>query len=393
MTPDEVASLWVTGDDAQTPTPTGALDALKKRMQVPNSTQADSMSEPDVTKKEDNKQASQKSLVEKIKRYTVDEHGHDASKSDQPLYVLESVAEILKHDSDEAIKRLSKKYDISFDDLGRKKTITETKKDDKNDTSVTESQPPADVTPTPAFEQMVSDAEKRESEKLFESLFPNDDKKSKPDTTIPDISDIDTHEIGVSADNQSNTATIRFTPVTNSHGNTDHITISNVTQHIDLDDSIPEDISSHSVTQLEQSEFENFIPKHEYTDADSGKKLIRRLAHIKRNHFLGAFTSAIMLIALSVFLIPVVYDNIISNPQITMFICVAFLGVSTLANADMFIDFKNIIKKRCSFDILASLSSVFTLSLGLTAALTDNNAYYIILLAYKILLTRAIFML
>ncbi|MBQ8741307.1 MAG: hypothetical protein IJY79_07140, partial [Clostridia bacterium] len=335
---------------------------------------------------------TKKTLIEKVKRYTIDEQGHDASETKEPLYHLESVAEILMNDGESAMKDLSKKYGLDFviDDLGKSKeknAVSEVS-EKKQPASKPEKQNSA-VVPTPAFEQMVSDAENRESRELYKTLFPNDTADELPDISVPDISDIDTKEVGIASDNPiSNTATIRFTPIRDNKGNTDHITISSVTKHIDLGEHMPEDISSHTAPSLHQSDFEDFSPSDEFCDIPGGKKLLHKLAKQKRSYFLDTFVSALAIIALLVFLIPPVYDFIIASPKSAMLVCSAFLFVSVAANIDMFFDFKNLLKRRPQFDVLAALCSVSTLSLGITAALTESNAYYIILLCSIILFMR-----
>lgn len=411
MTPEEVSSLWVFGDQEQAVTKTSALDSLKKRMNVSetNLPQGEEIALPKTEAKEkvektlpvepaktisakpDEAIKAKKTLIEKVKRYTVDEQGHDASENKEPLYHLESVAEILMNDGEHAMKNLSEKYglDFVFDDLGKGKAKNSSPKTEEKSNS--EPRKTGEIaTPTPAFEQMVSDAETREARELYENLFSDDKPIEHPDISVPDISDIDTHEVGITNDNPiSNTATIRFTPIKDTKGNTDHITISSVTKHIDLSEHIPEDISSHSAPTLPQSDFEDFSPKNEFCDILSGKKLLHRLARQKRSYFLDAFVSALAIIALSVFLIPPVYDFIIASPKSAMLVCSAFLFVSVAANIDMFFDFKNLTHGRSQFDILASLCSLLTLSLGITAVLTESNAYYIILLCAIMLFVRA----
>lgn len=422
ITADEVSAIGTSANEqSHYTTNTGALDSLKKRMNVsipetPKSEKVDLFTTPKqpsrpesgepikkvdanneaTTQKvvEKNVENSQKTLIEKVKRYTIDEQGNDVSENNEPLYQLQSVAEILLNNGENAMKDLSKKYGLDFvvDNLGKEKAKLETaeaktpEKTSKPQKSITT------ATPTPAFEQMVSDAAARESKEIYDSLF----QKEKPvlplDTSVPDISDIDTHEVGVSENQQkANTATIRFTPIKDKRGNTDHITISSVTRHIDLGDDTYQDISSKSTVQnLEQSDFDKFAPEHEVNDLSSGKKLLYRYALKKRSSFLGVIASFMSLIALSVFLIPPVFDFIIGNPKNAMFICGAFLLVSVFANISMFADFKNLFKKRCGFDILASLCTLFTLSLCVTAALTKENAYYNILMCSFILLVRSI---
>ena len=404
ITPEEVSELWVLNDESeQTVEKTSALDSLKKRMsdsvqknhekavgadlnRQPPKEEAEpepaQLNQADDVEKQT--ESSDKSLLEKLHRYTVDEQGRDLSKSNEPLYHLESVAEIIKHKTEDSIKNLSEKYDVFFDDLSKGKNSSETKAaQDNAETSA----------PTSIFEQMVTDSEKREEEQLHQSISGGDNNgsTSEPDDIdIPDISDIDNREYGINREKPiAETATVRFTPIKDSKGNTDHITISSITQHIDLEGSVqnaPDDYD----TALEQSEFERFEPKSEIEDIASGKKMLRRLALKKRSAFLCVLGSLASVIALSVFLLPPVFDFIITNPKAAMFVCGGFLLFSTLCNCGMFADFSRLFNKKCTADILASAASVFTLSLSICAALTNSNAYYIILLCAVILFIRSI---
>lgn len=412
MTPEEISDLWVLGDEQQNYTTTSALDSLKKRMNVSESvapeTKAVKLSDNKETVKPETKNSNlpddnapvdpkvitenEKTLVEKVKRYTIDEHGHDVTENQKPIYELQSVAEILMSNGENAMRDLSKKYGLDFvvDDLGKSKTKKEVHNSEPTPAPKPKTTEGA-TSPTPAFEQMVSDSQKRENRELYESLFPSEKSMEKPDISVPDISDIDTHEVGISTDTPiSNTATIRFTPVKDNKGNTDHITISNITKHIDLGDRVPEDISSHSTPRLEQSEFESFTPKDEFVDIASGKKILRLLAKQKRSYFIDAFISFLTIIVLSVFLLPPVYDFIIANPKSAMMLCTSFLVVSVAANFDMFFEFKNLLNRYSQFDVLASLCSLLTLALGVTAYLTESNAYYMILLCAIMLFIRVV---
>ena len=405
MTPDEVSGMWVFGDETNLPK-TNALDSLKKRMNAatpPEEQLKEEKNEIKPEKKSDNHKSHEepkpdtdgkKTLVEKVRRYTVDEQGHDVTENQKPLYELESVAEILMNNSENAMKDLSKKYGLDFvvDNLGKSNNKTDTPKTEEPKPQPKPQKSGLTSTPTPAFEKMVSHAEERESRELYENLFEEKKKKEIPDISVPDISDIDTKEVGITNENPiSNTATIRFTPIKDHKGNTDHITISSVTKHIDLGDNVFEDISSHSPTELEHSDFEEFTPKTEYVDAQSGKKILFSLAKKKRSYFLDTFVSLLSVLALSLFLIPPIYNFIMSNPKSAMLTCTAFLFVSVAANIDMFFDFKNLIIKRANFDIMAAFCTLLTLSLGITAAFTNSNAYYLILFCAIILLVRVFF--
>jgi len=55
------------------------------------------------------------SLLDKCMPYILDEDGNDTSVNSEPLYKLESVAEILKADSEKTLEKLSKEYGISFE--------------------------------------------------------------------------------------------------------------------------------------------------------------------------------------------------------------------------------------------------------------------------------------
>ena len=71
-------------------------------------------SRPEPEKKE-------KSLLEKCRPFIIDDEGHDSAMKDTPAYRLESVADILNNQSAKTLDRLSEKYEIEFDDLGRNK--------------------------------------------------------------------------------------------------------------------------------------------------------------------------------------------------------------------------------------------------------------------------------
>ena len=64
----------------------------------------------------------EKSLLEKCRPFIIDDEGHDSAMKDTPAYRLESVADILSSESHKTLDRLSQKYDIEFDDLGHNKS-------------------------------------------------------------------------------------------------------------------------------------------------------------------------------------------------------------------------------------------------------------------------------
>ena len=404
FTADEISFLGMDDSDdeffydSQNHSP---LEMLKGRMQHTTNTQPANENMPD-DKKETDKSSedenrytpstSTQSLLERLSRYTVDEQGNDLSKANLPLYQLESVAEILESNSEKTLQALSKKYSISIDKLGK-------------DTEVVKKETPSKITEknceetssgnrTPSFEKMVSDARAREEQLIFDELFPSDKNSSIPDISIPDISDIDNNAADrpqISDKATYSTETIRFTPIKDSKGNTDHISITRI---IDTEGDSPTDISNNNITastELEKTDFEMFSPSDEITDLSSGKKLLRKLAIKKRNGFLRTLISTMMALVISVFALPSVYDNIIKNPRSSMIICGVLLLISVLANSDMFLDFGKLFKKECSSDVIAAPTAIITLVLTVFAAATHSDAYYTILMCSLILFFRSLF--
>ena len=401
LTSEEVLSGWDEQTTSAQPT-TSPLEALKARMRTSSGT------ETAENKTEQKKEAAQskpeektenqepQSLLKKLKRYTVDEEGHDLSQNAEPLYELQSVADIIKIDGEKALKELSKKYDISIDDLGKSKTSPKPKKpaDVEPPIQRPELTKPA-PSPTPAFERMVSDSEARLEKEIFEELFPNQKvKHEEAEIRIPDISDTDNLEIGITSGRKdiSDTATIRFTPI-KLDGDESGIRVSSTTRVIDISEELAEtapEINNPKDTVLEKTEFQMFEPREEVQDINSAKRALRLLAFKKRNAFLQTFVSGLFIFLLSLFIITPLSEVIISNPRITMIVCGSFLSACTLANIDMLLDFKNLFKKRCSHDIFVSISSLLTISLSFVAASTEQSVFYLILISCIILFIRAL---
>jgi hypothetical protein len=84
------------------------LDSLKRRMQSSQKTVSTTTTTPQIKKEEIPAESDSKStLLERCRPYTLDDEGHDLSKENHPLYKLESVAEILKSDSEKALEALT----------------------------------------------------------------------------------------------------------------------------------------------------------------------------------------------------------------------------------------------------------------------------------------------
>ena len=337
------------------------------------------------------------SLLEKLKRYTTDETGHNVTDDKAPLYKLQSVAEIIKKDNDALLSKLSEKYDVTVDTLGKPQKsdflldgIDEPKEPAKPE--------PGRHTPTPAFEEMATESKKRFEKNLFDDLF--DDAKPKAPVKnegVPDISDIDNlHVSGEKADSEppvSNAATIRFTPVTDEKGNTGRINISSTTKPIDIRQELTnaeETEEAYADIPLEMGDFDLFVPKSEVTDISSAKSTAKRFALKKRRSFLACAACVICMLALLLFLTPALSNSLISSPKSSLTVCSIFLLLTVAVNADMFTDIPNLMKRHASHDSVISLCALTCLPLCISAIATGENIYHLILLAAFLMTVRSV---
>ena len=395
LTADEVNSdsmrIDFRGGDNSNP-----LDALKKRMQALHKTE-----EPDAEPEKENDDIiklddSKSTLLERCRPYTLDDEGHDLSKEKHPLYKLESVAEILKSDSEKALEALSKKYDLTVDDYTIPKTeIIELPKDKKDDTP----QPT-----TPSFKQMVEDSKSNDSDSVvFEELLAQNSNVNITEihTNLPDISDIDNLQKHAVPDNAvpSDTATIKFTPIKDNDSGNGHISVSSTTRPIDISSDLEgfaeESDRTPGGTELQQTEFEDFEYIDEYSSPERAKTLIRKLSIAKRSSFLRIVPSLLSTLVLSLFLFGSLNDYIIKQPKTSIIICGIMLAINIIANCDMFLSVKNMFSKNCSTDVLAMFSSLGTALLAVSRIVSsgDESAlpiFAVILLTSIILNIRAI---
>ena len=349
------------------------LDSLKKRMfassksnnnvQTPEATET-----PDTTSEEPKPQEPSVSLFERCKAYTTDDSGKDHSISDEKLYKLESVAEILKSDGERAIEKLSKKYDVTVTDFPRYENQSDKHQDNYNKVEIIDLS--ANLTDLAA------------------------------DDSIPDISDIDNVQKHVSNEPEIvDSATVRFTPIKDLDSGESRMTVTSTTKTIDISAELKSMSFETNVapqkTELEETEFEEFEPKEEYTDVTTGKKLIRKLSIKKRNCFLSAIISFILTLFTSFFAFTPLGNLLIKSPKTALTICAVIFLLNIIANADMFISLKKIFSPSCTSDCLASITAFSTVILvfsQINKSLVgyNNNIYYIVLTASMILFVRSL---
>lgn len=336
-------------------------------------------------------------LLEKLKRYTTDETGHNVTEDKKPLYKLQSVAEIIKKDNEALLNKLSEKYEVTVDTLGKPPKddylldgVDEEKQPEKADSSK--------PTPTAAFKNMSKESKKRFEKNLFDE-FLSESKPEEPKTaeSIPDISDIDnTHMSGGEPDSPekiSNTATIRFTPITDHKGNTGKISISSTTKPIDINQELTnteETEEAFSDMPFEAGDFDLFVPKNEVTDVTSAKSVLRKLAFKKRRVFLSCVICGACVLALLTFFTPLFSSILIGSTASAITVCSILLFLSVAVNADMFTDVMNLLKKRASHDSVMSLCAVLCLPLCILAIANGENIFHLILLATLLMFTRSV---
>ena len=323
--PDSLTADEILKSESTTASSNSAMDSLIRRMT--GSAEVDS-------KNVSTEEKPKKTLLDKCMPYIVDEDGNDASVNEKPLYELASVAEILEADSKRTLEKLSKEYGIVFDDVPE---IPEIKPQPKE-----EEQPKAEA------------PIEKEPVKVVE---PEDSKKSD----LPVISDIDIPDFPVSKAKTSNIEseyTITYTPMSNDEDKSSVITSN--TRAFDFTNEILK-INDSAVAEtdevtLEQSEFEEYTPKEEFTDKESGKQLIKGFAKKKRYRFFAMWASFLLTFSAAFFLLPLMSDVVLSNTRVCMIITSAITLLAALLNIKSFLGFKEIFSKKADADALVSLS-------------------------------------
>ncbi len=355
-----------------------ALNSLKSRMlKASEQTQNPSPTQDKKTPQE------KSSLLEKCKPFVTDENGVNASENSAPLYKLESVAEILKSDSQKAIERLSKKYDISFGELGKiesspKETLQEKAKakPEKNIMLITEDEP-----------------------EVFEEKIKFNDNAKNTQSSVPFvISDIDTLASTAPTnpeENSSNTATITFTPINDDDSATAKIYVTHQTRPLDLTGELAviEDSENKKDlrVELEKNEFEDFVPENECQSEADVKKLLRELSIKKRNSFLCSAFSVILTLILAFAKLPFMTGLLLSQTKVSMIICSVITGIIILLNFNIFKAFAGLFTKKASADIPAALASIAVGIYSVFGILQNEIILDMLLLLGVILSFRAIF--
>lgn len=357
LTPEEVLNIGNTTQESNN----NALESLKRKLtkMEPEPPENDT---PTEIKEEQNTEKSEEisaktiipeekavindppktSLVDKCLPYFVDNEGKDITVNKEPLYKLQSVADILEADTKERIKRLSEKYGIEFDEISVPTTTAGE----------------IEITEEPELPIEEPKAEKPASKE--------NDGDTKPILVISDI-DGSTGSFPKVTEppKKVSTQTITFTPVTSGNINSE-ITVTTKTQQIDLTGeftSLPEEIPNTADTsvKLQENDFDEFVPKTEVTDRKTASRLIRKFSISKRNHFIVSALTILLTLIISIAKLPFLSEAILQNTTIFMTVCTVLSGISVLLNGDMFIDLIKLFKKSSGPDCAASLASLTTI--------------------------------
>lgn len=310
-------------------------------------------------KEEENKTDTKKvpvkpSLLDKCMPYIMDEDGNDASVNKEPLYKLASVTEILKADGERTLEKLSREYGISFENI----TSVPENKEEKSEE-------------TPAPTQLFTETKEEESDFHFENLIKNET-QSKPESEEETISSTATFQISdidnsgsvfkeINPTTPQNTGTVTFTPITDISSST-KVVVSTHTKPIDLTGELLKVKESAAPeteeVKLEESEFDEFIPKEEFTDNKSGRELLKKFAKQKKITFLSVWGSILFTLMLAFLELPFMSSVILEHTKPCMIIASAFTLITIILNCRMFLSLINIFSRKADSDVLICLSTV-----------------------------------
>lgn len=288
-----------------------------------------------------------KTLLERCRPFITEPDGSATAMDEEPSYRLESIADILSSESKKALERLSEKYDLEIEDFGKSAAPADNPEADTPEPEIFEETLPLSAEKTAKY--IISD---------IDSTF----------DTVPPVSEAGT--------DISSTATIKFTPVSDSESRS-RISISSMTQSVDLSnelnsaDNTVEDGADRE-TRLEQTEFEEFEPQEEFDSGQKAKYFLRRLSVKKRGSFLRCCGTVFITLILAIAALPSMSAFLLEHTAVTMTACTALLAVILLLNYDMFAAIPKIFTGYASPDTLA-LTALLSVILYSAVGIAENE--------------------
>lgn len=362
-----------------------ALEHLKKRLSkvavTDNQTPANTKPEEKVTETKngsdikepiEKKREVKSSLLDKCMPYILDENGKEAINS-EPLYKLQSVADILKSDSEKMLESLSEKYDISFDDLGHNMYLS------------------PDIADPPETEEITEEPQEEKAPVIKEVK----NLQSNIPFVISDIDAPSTIEEKLETKDISQTATVTFTPISSNSKSGSQISVSTKTQPIDLTGEIvqlPETVNetADEELRLEKDAFDEYTPKEEYTDEKSGAKLLRKFYIAKRNSFITAVLSIFLTAVLSFARLPFMTGVLLGHTTVSMIVCSSIVGVIILLNLKMFAALPHFFSKKSRPDTAAAMAALLTIPFAVFSIINSQIFTDMLILLSVTLSVRAL---
>ncbi|MBQ7725731.1 MAG: hypothetical protein IJT66_01160, partial [Clostridia bacterium] len=326
--------------EAELPEPATGTEAVA-------ATNSDEISEPSAAENE-------KTLLEKCRPFILDENGRDLTVNEEPAYHLQSVAELLKANSEETISRLSRDYGVIWEEIDPLKTEEKTEQETEKSTQTVPQEPNGQ--------------------------------------TIPVVSDFESNPVSQPTVSQQ-TATIKFTPVTDVYSSS-RMSVSTQTKNIDLTgelaDFADEPVEEEPVTRLEETEFDEFSPPEEFTAPSDAKHFLRKFSLKKRSAFLRAVCSVWLAVLTAVLELPLFSDLLLSRTRPVMAVCTAFFAANVLVNVRMFGSIRYLFSRRATADIAAVLASVTTLVYAVYGTVSGEIVLELLVLMSVSLAVRAL---
>ena len=329
------------------------------------------------------------SLLDKCQPYIVDENGEEVIE-EKPLYKLQSVAEILRNNSEKFLERLSENYDITFDDLG----YGDARQEEKEETA----EQPIVKTESSEPEKNIQNTDLPEKEVFEDKISLKNQVKNVQSNVASIISDIDIPEISFEEpvnNDINNTATITFTPVSDGSSSGSHITVSTQTRPIDLTGELVKLPASDSPVaeeklKLEKNEFEEYIPEKEILDEKDAKKFIIDFSVKRRKAFLQTVFSILLTLVLLAAKLPFLSEVLLSHTTVGMIICSSLMGLGILLNYDMFAALPKIFSNKSSADAISSVAALVTAAYAVFGIVAGNIITDMLILLSFILSFRAL---
>ena len=391
LTVEEVVNLGKEAED--TPFNSGALEALKKRIlkseeteeplktavaTAPSSAVSRTVFPTARTTEEEKTQENKSGLMDKCLPYFIDDEGKDTSDTNENIYRLQSVADILRAEREASIRRISEEYGIP---------VGEIQIPDFEEFEVT--QEPEEVMPAPkeAEKPPIIPESKSEPE-----ITEKNDGETKPFLIISDIDGTTSSFPKIQTNPPESFETVTFTPIA-ANPSEPYITVTTKTQQIDLTGElvkIPETVpeASKTTVKLQENEFDEYIPETEPTDKKAVAKLIRDFSLKKRNYFIKTILSFFLSLILGLAKLPVFSGVILEYTATCMIVFSGLTGLAVLLNIDMFKDIIRLFRKSSGPDCAAALASVTTLVYAVFAInsgeiITDTLLMLCLILSFR----------